>query len=339
MSKVFPAPAAFLVLAFFTVVVTGATAAGSEKAQATTVTLSGWSSSPEENDLLTQVVATFNRTHPNIKVDYTIIQGDYPTAMTARFAAHNPPDVFYVDSSKFPEWARQGVLQPLNSYITKSKYNTPRSSRAFSTRSRPGRRSTGSRRTGHPSRWRSTLDADHRRRQGADDLGPAPVGRPEDGVVERGAERQADLPARRLGSHAPVRLPDRASLANVQSPAVPQRVNFYVGLIKSGLAATPDKLGSGWCGEALGKDKAAIIFEGNWLLPFMKTPPEDPLRRLPDGQGQDRRQPRRSPSPTRWRRTAKNKEAAWTLLSWLTGKQGQKAVDLEGPRAAVAHAT
>ena len=97
---------------------------GVREAQATTVTLSGWSSSPEENDLLTQVVATFNRTHPNIKVDYTIIQGDYPTAMTARFAAHNPPDVFYVDSSKFPEWARQGVLQPLNSYITKSKYNT-----------------------------------------------------------------------------------------------------------------------------------------------------------------------------------------------------------------------
>ena len=124
MSKVFAASAAFLVLALFTVVVTGATAAGSENAQATTVTLSGWSSSPEENDLLTQVVATFNRTHPNIKVDYTIIQGDYPTAMTARFAAHNPPDVFYVDSSKFPEWARQGVLQPLNSYITKSKYNT-----------------------------------------------------------------------------------------------------------------------------------------------------------------------------------------------------------------------
>ena len=124
MSKVLAASVAFLVLAFFTVAVTGATAAGSEKAQATTVTLSGWSSSPEENDLLTQVVATFNRTHPNIKVDYTIIQGDYPTAMTARFAAHNPPDVFYVDSSKFPEWARQGVLQPLNSYITKSKYNT-----------------------------------------------------------------------------------------------------------------------------------------------------------------------------------------------------------------------
>ena len=64
---------------------------------------------------------------------------------------------------------------------------------------------------------------------------------------------------------------NKGSLANVTSPAVVAAVNFYVGLIQKGLAATPDKLGSGWCGEALGKEKAAIIFEGNWLLPFMKS--------------------------------------------------------------------
>ena len=32
-----------------------------------------------------------------------------------------------------------------------------------------------------------------------------------------------------------------------------------------------------------------------------------------------------------------NKPAAWTLLSWLTGKAGHDAVDVEGARAAVAH--
>ena len=86
---------------------------------------------------------------------------------------------------------------------------------------------------------------------------------------------------------------NKGSLANVQSPAVTQAVNFYVGLIKSGLATTPDKLGAGWCGEALGKQTAAIIFEGNWVLPYMKsTFSQVQIRRLPDGQGQDRRQPR-----------------------------------------------
>src|SRR5574338_60902 len=83
MHKVLASSAALLSLALLTVVVGAATAqARSEKAKATTVTLSGWSSSPEENALLTQVVNRFNRTHANIKIDYSVIQGDYPTAMT-----------------------------------------------------------------------------------------------------------------------------------------------------------------------------------------------------------------------------------------------------------------
>jgi len=89
-----------------------------------TVTLSGWSSGADEDNLLQQVVDKFMATHPSIKVDYTVINGSYTDAMTARFAAHNPPDVFYVDSSLAATWAQQGVLQPLDSYIKSSKYNT-----------------------------------------------------------------------------------------------------------------------------------------------------------------------------------------------------------------------
>ena len=42
-------------------------------------------------------------------------------------------------------------------------------------------------------------------------------------------------------------------------------VTQYFGWIKIGLAQTPAQLGAGWCGEALGKEKASIIFEGNWV--------------------------------------------------------------------------
>src|SRR5439155_19039872 len=102
-----------------------ATAIAASKAhKVTTITLSGWSAGADEDNLLKSVVDTFNRTHPSIKVDYSVINGDYTTAMTARFAAHNPPDVFYVDSSLASTWAKQGVLQPLNSYVKSSKYKT-----------------------------------------------------------------------------------------------------------------------------------------------------------------------------------------------------------------------
>src|SRR6478752_4781218 len=115
--------AVIVVLALLTIVVAAAADARSGKATVTTVTLSGWSAGKTEDDLLTQIVNDFNSTHPGIHVDYSVINGDYSTAMTARFAAHNPPDVFYVDSSVLPGWVKQGVLQPLNSYIKSTKYN------------------------------------------------------------------------------------------------------------------------------------------------------------------------------------------------------------------------
>ena len=325
MSKVFAVPAAFLVLALFTVVVTGATAAGSESAQATTVTLSGWSSSPEENDLLTQVVATFNRTHPNIKVDYTIIQGDYPTAMTARFAAHNPPDVFYVDSSKFPEWARQGVLQPLNSYITKSKYNTAAFIPGLLNSFKAGKSIYGFPKDWSPLAMEINLSM----------LSAAGVKAPTTWAELRTvAQKMASsnvvpngkplcLPAD-WARMLPFIFQNKGSLANIQSPAAAAAVNFYVGLIKSGLAATPDKLGAGWCGEALGKQTAAIIFEGNWALPYMKsTFSQVRYGAFPMVKGKTGGNLGFTVSYS-MAKDAKNKQAAWTLLSWLTGNVGQK---------------
>src|SRR6187402_2263284 len=125
MRNVLAASAAFLSLALLTVVVGAATAqARPEKPQVTNVTLSGWSAGKTEDDLFQKVVDKFNSTHSAIHVDYSVINGDYTTAMTARFAAQNPPDVFYVDSARLSTWAKQGVLQPLNSYIKTSKYDT-----------------------------------------------------------------------------------------------------------------------------------------------------------------------------------------------------------------------
>src|SRR5512132_2146619 len=93
-------------------VVAAATAANSTSSAASgTVTLSGWASSPTETALLRQVLRGFQKTFPQIKVDYAPISGDYPAAMLAKFAARTPPDVFYVDSNVMPDWIKQGVLQ------------------------------------------------------------------------------------------------------------------------------------------------------------------------------------------------------------------------------------
>jgi len=134
----------------------GAVPNAAQKATATTVTLTGWASSPAETAALKATVAGFERTHKSIKVNYAPINGDYPAAMLAKFAARKPPDVFYVDSNVAPDWMSQGVLEPLDSYIKKTKYNTKPFYRGCSTRSVTRDTSTASRRTGRRSRWRRT---------------------------------------------------------------------------------------------------------------------------------------------------------------------------------------
>jgi len=315
-----------LLIAAVSVALLAASAQAKPKAaKASTVTLSGWSSSPEENDLLQQVISAFEKSHPSINVDYSVINGDYSTAMTARFAAHNPPDVFYVDSSVLAGWAKQGVLQPLNGYIKSTKYNSkaffPSLLNAFK---------VGGQVYGFPKDWSplameintAMLSQAHQKAPKTwKQLQAVAQAMATQGTVNGGKPICLSPDWARL---LPFVFQNKATLANIQSPAATAAVNFYVGLIKKGLADTPDKLGSGWCGEALGKGKAAIAFEGNWLLPFMKsTYPTVRYGIFPMVQQKTGGNLAFTVSYS-MAKDAKDKTAAWTLLSWLTGPVGQK---------------
>src|SRR5579884_425129 len=315
--------AALVALAVAAVVVFATTAQATTKV--TTITLSGWSAGADEDTLLQQIVNTFNKTHPSIHVNYAVINGDYPTAMTARFAARNPPDVFYVDSSFAQPWASQGVLEPLDSYIKASKFDTskfyPSLLNAFK---------VGGHIYGFPKDW-SPLAMEINKGMLGRAGGKAPTTWAQlkavaqkmaaNNVVPNGKPICLSADWARL---LPFVFQNGGSLSNVQSAAVKGAVSFYVGLIKSGLAQTPDKLGSGWCGEALGKQKAAIIFEGNWLLPFMSsTYPNTRYGVFPMISQKTGGNLAFTVSYS-MAKDSKHKQAAWTLLSWLTGQQGQK---------------
>ncbi len=326
MRRIRAAVAASVVLVLLTVVVASAAEAWTQKATATTVTVSGWSAGKTEDDLFQGIVDTFNRTHPNIHVDYSIINGDYTTAMTARFAAQNPPDVFYVDSARLSTWARQGVLQSLNPYITRSKFDTSKFYPGLL-----GAFKVGKTFYGFPKDW-SPLAVEINKTMFA----KAGIKRAPRTWAELTAAAQKLASSGAVPDGKPICLnPDwarmlafvyqnRGSLANVQSPAVAAAVNFYVGLIKKGLAATPTQLGVGWPGEALGKEKAAIIFEGNWVLPYMPANfPQVKFGVAPMVQGKVNSNLGFTVSYS-LAKASKNKQAAWTVLSWLTGQKGMQ---------------
>jgi multiple sugar transport system substrate-binding protein len=297
--------------------------AGHKSQKVTNVTFAGWSSGPDEDALDQQMANAFNASHSSIHVNWTVINGNYGDAMTARFAAHNPPDVFYVDSSVIGSWEKQGVIQPLNSFVAKTHYNTkafyPKLLGAFK---------KGNTIYGFPKDWSPLATEVNNNLFGKAGIKSAP---------KTWAQLKSDaktMVQKGVSKHPICLSPDWARMGafmyqnggsltkNLTSKANAAAVNYYVGLLKSGLAYTPPS--GSWCGQELGQGHAAIIFEGNWVLPYMKsTYPKVHYGVRPMVKG---KQQGNLAFTVSWSmsKDSKNKQAAWTVLSWLVGKQGEK---------------
>ena len=299
--------------------------AGHKTQKVVNLTFAGWSSGPDEDALDQQMANKFNSTagaKEGIHVTWTVINGDYGQAMTARFAAHNPPDVFYVDSGVIGSWIKQGVIAPLNGLVKSTHFNTkpfyPKLLAAFK---------KGSKIYGFPKDW-SPLATETNNAL----LKQAGVKAPK---TWRQLKSDAKAIQNKTSSKHPICLsPDWARMGafmyqnkgsitkHLTSQANVQAVKFYVGLLKSGLAYSPPA--GSWCGQELGQGHAAIAFEGNWLLPYMKAQyPSTHYSAHPMVKGKTNGNLAFTVS---WSiaKSNPNKAAAWKLLSWLTGKQGEK---------------
>jgi len=330
-----------LALAMVAVVLVAASAQAGHKTQkVVNLTFAGWSSGADEDALDQQMADKFNSTagaKAGIHVTWTVINGNYGQAMTARFAAHNAPDVFYVDSGVIGSWIKQGVIQPLNGLVNKTHFKTkpfyPKLLAAFK---------KGTKIYGFPKDW-SPLATETNNAL----LKQAGVKAP-----KTWAQLKSDAKAiqRKTSSKHPICLSadwarmgafmyqNKGSITkHLTSRANVQAVKFYVGLLKSGLAYSPPS--GSWCGQELGQGHAAIAFEGNWLLPYMKSQyPDTRFSAYPMVKGKVNGNLAFTVS---WSiaKSEKNKAAAWKLLSWLVGKQGEKSWMSKGlalsPRRAV----
>lgn len=293
------------------------------------VILSGWQASPEEGELLQQMFDAFQEQCPNITVDYQPIAGDYPQAMLGNFSAGTPPDLFYVDSAVAPEWVDEGFLLPLDDYIADSGFDTSQFYEGYLNAFRGPDGAI----YGFP-KDASTLALFYNE----DMLAEAEVEPP-----TNWEELQAAAEALTSGEVTGLCLSpslDRAlafiyqnggsiynedfTEATFDSPEVREALEFYLGLFDSDVAGSPSELGSGWCGEALGQGKVAMVFEGNWLIPFLDSSFPDisyGTAEMPAGEEQATLAFTVSYSIGA---DSQNPDAAWSLLSYLTGPEGME---------------
>jgi multiple sugar transport system substrate-binding protein len=293
-----------------------ASAAGSEGSgqpidASGTVIFSGWQASPDEGELLEQMIADFESEYPEVTVDYQPVSGDYAQQRIADFSAGTPPDAFYVDSSLAPEWIEEGFLMPLDDYIADTGFDTSQFYEGYL----DAFRGPDGQIYGLP-KDASTLAMFYN----PDMLAEANVEPPTNWEELRAAAEALttdDRPGLCLSPSLDRALAfvyqaggsiynDDFSEVTFDSAETREALEFYLGLFEDGVAQSPAQIGAGWCGEAFDTERAAIVFEGNWLIPVLEQ--ATLAFTVSYSIGAD----------------SENPDAGWALTSYLTGPEGME---------------
>jgi len=292
------------------------------------VRISGWSSTPTEDALLTDSINAFKAANPGVNVKWEPIAQDYSTVLKTNLAAGTEADVFYIDVSDIDSLMKTGKLLALDDYMAKT--GTSKNDfvstliNAFSYNGKV---------YGIPKDF-NTLGLVYNK-----DLFKAA------GVAEPTNDwtwTDLSAAAKKLttGSVVGLSLPADAArfmpflwqaggdLNAINNSAGQAAVDFYTGFeAKDSVSKLPSELGMGWAGEAFEKGRAAMVFEGGWL-------PADLNNNFKTVNYGVVQMPKGTAAKSNLIFTVsysvsaktKNPNAAWALTNYLTGADNQAKV-------------
>jgi len=295
----------------------------------TTVRLTGWTSSDAEQKLFQQVLDDFSSKNADIDLKYEPIPSDYATKLQTDMAAGTVADVFYVDSSVAPDLMAAGQLRELDADMQASGVSAedfyPGLIQAFQLNGKT---------YGLPKDF-STLAMVYDKKAFTDaGIANAPTTWDEVKSVAQTLKDSTGQPpivipadiAREFAFHyaagGSLFSPDGSQIV-IDSPEGQAALEFYYGLYRDGLAATPADAGAEWPGDALAKGLASLVFEGNWIFPFLQENAPDlqfGIAEMPDGP-KGKATLAFTVSFSEFVDT-KVPDQAWKLTNYLTGPEG-----------------
>ena len=228
-----------------------------------------FSSSPAEDAVLRKAVSDYNAKGRNT-VDLKVLP-EYDTALTTALAGGEPPDVFYVNDNKLPDFGKNGVLEPIGDKVDNPGdfYETLKQSFTYK-----GTYYCA------PKDF-STLQLVYN----TDDFTAAGLKPPTTWDELTAAAKALTKP----GHPGLVMNPEfyrwgvfmaqagawptntDVTKMTMDTPEMRTALQYVADGHKQGYFATPASTGTGWGGEALGKGKAAMTIEGNWIVGAMKN--------------------------------------------------------------------
>lgn len=191
------------------------------------------------------------------------------------FAGDSPPDVFYVDASRFADYASVGALEPYGDKVSGGVDDFYPSLRATFTRDGklyciPKDFSTLALQINTDLWAKAKLtDADYPTTW--DQLTAAAQKLKAAGVTPFAIGDTRDrIGAFMVGAGGWIVSTD-GKQATADTPQNLRALQYVQGLLKDGLAVYPKQVDTGWGGEAFGKAKVAMAMEGNWIKGAMQN--------------------------------------------------------------------
>ncbi|MEW6233216.1 MAG: ABC transporter substrate-binding protein [Chloroflexota bacterium] len=300
------------------------------------VRLSGWTASPEEENLLRASLYEFSQKYPDVVVKYEPITADYWPKMLTMVTAGTEPDIYYMDIFQFPFYASKEVLLPQDDLMaktgTKKEDFIPSLLNAFTWKGKV---------YGIPKDF-NTLALFYNKKLFKDAGLKGPTDDWTWTDLKAAAAKLTDKAKKVYGVGVPAdpgRFPifvfqNGGQVMNkdftdtlLDSPEAIAAAEFYTGLRKEGSGAIPSDVGEGWQGTAFGKGSFAMVYEGGWMIPYLKAqfPNTEYGAVLPPAGPKSEGNLIFTVSYVISKKS-KNPEAAWTVINYLTGPENQTTV-------------
>ena len=235
------------------------------------LTVAGWASSEQEDAALRAQLERFTA-ETGIKVEFQP-SPDYDTTMQTAFASGQYANVFYVDSSKLPDWVDAGVVAAGDGLVENPEgiYQSLRDiftvngtfycpSKDFATMGLQYNKDLfDAAGQDYPTADWTWTDL----KTAADALTD-----PSNGVI--GMVTPPDL-ARWLAfmHQAGGQLFDANGEFAFDSPEVLEALEYYASFARDGSGGSPSSVDAGWGGEAFGQGRAAMAMEGGWVMGYL----------------------------------------------------------------------
>jgi multiple sugar transport system substrate-binding protein len=255
-------------------------------ASTTVLRASGWSGADQEATLVQKGLQQFMKLNPCIKVYYSPFPANYQQKIQTEFASGDEPDVMYISPDMIYNEGKAGKLLPLDSYLAKDGVSLSRYIPALLSKFQLN---------GHtyavPKDWgtlgifynKAIFDAKKipypsnnltydQFRALAQKL-YTPSSNPAK-VVYGTMIPSADIGrfmAIMYGFGSQIMDPRTGKILFNNAQAV-QAAEYWTGMqLTDHSSTTPSTVGDGWQGDSFGKGKVAMVFEGGWLTPYLRT--------------------------------------------------------------------